>query len=629
MKSRIRFSQKSVPFSREVNLDSLRIGQMVREAWKRGLSGEDLGVYGLLRQMTSEYSDSPLEQLSFVDRLAALRHCWVHGARKENSDCLAFKLVFELEPEFLSRMATKSVPMAETFTDIVVSTLRHYQQKFYPGQQLGYLYNLRRVGSRTQAWVLLYPVTDKGWAVMLSPSIMMKTSEGKLISADHARFIRDIIQGLGDAVFSKKVLNPVRNFASLDVDPIQEQLLTDVALKQLKDLGKTGHDLSKYLPDQRMTIVVLPEFQIRNLLKDAYDKWTDEWNKTNPTNAKAFIEKANAYIALLGSKLKEEANKHSEVLTRAIRDIRKSGIKFSNVSRVKSVRLGWRTYRSILPKISRWIDEHVMEPWGSYKPLWKVVEDAQLAVADISPESTNPISLVDPLYHTLTARRIVQNTLLAVKIVCENRTQNSKVHIETAMVEKRTKVEKLRRVRLLLHLQYLQVLVAKASISGKRPEFLQMYGVWQKRSQPIPVHISRRVSGDPQSRYERDNRRRQELTRVKPLTIAQTLSSSLYCHDHNPLNLTSPSIPLVTESVFSQDLTGQGPNSVTSEIDETRTPQEILDSPVEKEIVSLINNNSDAVRNMLRTPKNRRVERSSTRQVLDEHSPEEFIKAGL
>ena len=600
-------------------MDLQRLNQMVQGALKGGLLGGELGFYGLLRQVASAPSARPFELLSSAEKVLAICQPWAARARKEKAECLGVKLIFDLDSKFDRDLAAKGVPTDETLAHVVVSCLRRYQQRFFPGQQLGFLLSVRSVGGRTQAWVLLYPASSRG------TSVVTMTSKGKLLSADHARFIEDAVRGLGLAVFLKKVQNPVCNFASPDVDPIQEQLLTRIAYQQLEKSGKSGDDLAKFLPNERTTLALRPDVDVRPLLKDAYDYWTAVWTKTEPEQAGKIIDSGYKYVSVLDSKLKETAGKNSPILTRQIREIRNSGNKFAYFPTAKSVPLGRQTYRIIFPKISQWIDDLLLEPWGTQKPLGEVVEQAQLEVATTIPELP---SLLDPLGRNLAARSIVQKQLQALKIILRHRIQTSKVKIETAMAEKAIKVEQVRRLRLLLHLPYLSISVAKAKIRGQLPDFLRHYDLSVQRGHPISVRISRRVPGDPESLRERSRRRRDELREVKPLATGETLSNPLYRH-HSLPRITSPSVPLVTESVFNQDLTGRGPDSVTSEIDEDRTPQEILDSPVEKEILRLIDSNSAAFRDMLRTHVNRYIKRSSMQQVLDENSPDEFIKAGL
>ena len=626
MKSRIRLQQREVPFSKTETLDIQRLNQMFQGGVKGGLRGEELGVYGLLRQVASEYSARPVELLSSAERMAAMRQFWAGQARERKTACLAYKLIFHLDPEFEHGMAAGKVPADETFTGIVVGSLRLYQQKFFPGQQLGYLLSIRSVRGKKQAWVLLYPASEQGWAAMLSPEAKLTTSAGKLVSVKHANFIRDSALKAANAIYHKKLSNPVRNFRCNDPD--QEQLLTQIAYSQLEKAGKTGDDLAKFLPDQRTRLVHLPEVDIRPLLKDGYEASLRIWTAIDLAKAKSNIEKATGFLSLLASKLKAETEKSSQVFARSIEEIRKSGSASSYFPTANRIPLGTRTYRLTLPTISRWIDEQLLEPWGTRKPLGEVVEQARLDVLAILPQSAHSPSSLDSLDRFLSARRIIQGRLLALKIILDDRLRTARALIKKAMIGKRDKVERVRRLRLLLHLPYLGISLSMAKIRGNQPQFLREYDRWQFRTQPIPVRISRQVPGDPESLRERSRRRRDGLREVKPLAIGETVSNPLY-HYHTLSSITSPSAPLLTESVFNQDLTGRGPNSVTSEIDEDRTPQEILDSPVEKEILSLIGSNSAAFRDMLRTYVNRCIDRSSVQQVLDENAPDEFIKAGL
>lgn len=127
-----------------------------------------LKVYGFLREDVFRQTGRIPHRMENDELIHACLNAWV--ARKQCKDIkrAAHKYVLSLNPELCEVMAETGHCADELLTQSVRRVLKRYQEKYYPGEKLGYLLGIHHDKAHLHAHVMLFPTTESGKLLLVT-----------------------------------------------------------------------------------------------------------------------------------------------------------------------------------------------------------------------------------------------------------------------------------------------------------------------------------------------------------------------------------------------------------------------------------------------------------------------------
>jgi uncharacterized protein YukE len=127
-----------------------------------------LKAFGFLRDDIARQTGLYPHQMANDKLIEACLGAWEARKKKKKIKRAAHKYVLSLNPEMCEVMAQTGHGADELLTHAVSRVLRKYQEKYYPGEKLGYLMGIHHDKAHLHAHVMLFPTTESGKLLLVT-----------------------------------------------------------------------------------------------------------------------------------------------------------------------------------------------------------------------------------------------------------------------------------------------------------------------------------------------------------------------------------------------------------------------------------------------------------------------------
>ena len=228
------------------------------------LTKEETGkvrVYGFLRDDIFKMLGMQPHRLDNDTRVVACHSAWLQrmeakkGARK-----FGHKYVLSLDPRFCELMAAAGKDVDAFLIQGLRTVLRRYQEKYYPGDQLGYLAGIHHDRKHIHAHALLFPFTQNGKNLNVSNRKGDRRLQSMIETAN--KFVRDY--------FDREFEFPIRASERPLDRVIQHRLIASYLIEEYSKLSPSPQGALAWLAREQKRIMSLPEPELRDILTKAY-----------------------------------------------------------------------------------------------------------------------------------------------------------------------------------------------------------------------------------------------------------------------------------------------------------------------------------------------------------------------
>jgi len=244
------------------------------------LAKDDLGkvyVRGFLHDSVAQNADGTFQSpatLFTSEILQRLSKAWkVHSRKTRETHISHQRLVFSLSKEFHDAIAQTGRNPDMVLRGAVERTMRAFQEKFHPGDSVGYSYGLHHDTDNLHAHVFIHPRTRGGEFVGMSEQLQKKAARGAVSRhKNQLKFIRETArrraaQVLKELSDPKEAAHLKHNFQSDRIYYTPRQSQTARTKKDLRPLTPVDFQF-----EQKRTAVASLDRQIaakRAALRDA------------------------------------------------------------------------------------------------------------------------------------------------------------------------------------------------------------------------------------------------------------------------------------------------------------------------------------------------------------------------
>lgn len=228
------------------------------------LSKEEKGrvrVYGFLRDDVSRLGGMPSHLLDNDQRVIACHRAWMSrleehpGVKK-----FAHKYVLSLDPRFCELMGAPGKDADALLVQGVRTVMRRFQEKFYPGDRLGYMVGIHHDRKHLHAHVLLFPFTENGQHLRVTDKGEDKRFHDLRKVAD--KFVRDF--------FFREFEAPVKA-SERPIDKVMQS--RKVSMIAWQSIPKTipEDDRCAWAANEKRRLQGLPEKELRPILAKRHE----------------------------------------------------------------------------------------------------------------------------------------------------------------------------------------------------------------------------------------------------------------------------------------------------------------------------------------------------------------------
>jgi hypothetical protein len=222
------------------------------------LAKDDLGkiqVRGFLHDGVAQNPNGTFSHpstLSTSEVIRRLSKTWKAHARQQGETRISHqRLVFSLSKEFHDAMAQAGRNPDQVLKGIVERTVRSFQEKFHPGDSVGYSYGLHHDTDNLHAHVFIHPRTRDGDFVGMSEQLQHLHQRGTLSRhKNQLKFVREnarhraaqVLEELSNPRAAAQLKN---NFQSDRIYYVPRQSHTARTKADLRPLGSTDFQLEQ------------------------------------------------------------------------------------------------------------------------------------------------------------------------------------------------------------------------------------------------------------------------------------------------------------------------------------------------------------------------------------------------
>ena len=615
----------------------------------------DIKLYGFFRRLVFDYTGKPVDSLTNVEKAAAVEEVWRAKRKEKHPKIMAHKIVIALGLEVSKEMTEKGIPVDEQLQQVVCTTMDRYQEKFYPGHQLGYLVGIHHDRKHIHAHILLYPQTDKGKPLNVSHWSNVRMPDGTVQRVDYQGFIKSTVEQLGVEMYVNRVQRACGSYQFPEEYGIQEKLLAEAALRQIQ---QEMEEATPGAPLDTRTLEVKALLRKRQLMKMSdrtvrpymeleYERRVKAWDRMTTDVAEATIKQGEASKKQLKKDIVELYREQSPDHKSGQRGYRQRRSISKDAFTAKKILLGW--------KMLKWgsalfTDSSDGRWWVSRMhhndELSAMMERAHNDIAFEFRGLDRSASLPGKKHIAEKKTAIIQQQIAAMLKLTRLRTGEATKEIERERKETDEKTEQLARYRLQLQRLSLNIMDAEAKLYGRPPRYQQQYSYWQQENRTVPISLTR--TERPDHSMVNNNaviKRQAAISQYAPATREDYTAIALKDFSDDPEQngldriATAPT-QVATASGSYQHVGARGPvsNKSQDQEEEYQEPQDaqavqnegagshvkpvpdiaLLDTPREilansldgKTRDAVIANHRDAMHRMLRVPSNDRISRT-------------------
>src|ERR1035438_9332055 len=119
-------------------------------------------VFGFLRDEIIRTYGKPPTQMTNNQRVEAAHAIWQQLIAKKPLKTFGHKIVISFDPRLCEILKEVNMSVDEHLQEIAKSTMRRFQEKYYPNEKLGYILGIHHDKTHIHAHILLYPTTEQG-----------------------------------------------------------------------------------------------------------------------------------------------------------------------------------------------------------------------------------------------------------------------------------------------------------------------------------------------------------------------------------------------------------------------------------------------------------------------------------
>jgi hypothetical protein len=499
------------------------------------LTKEDQGklkAFGFIRDDIIKLRGKFPHRMENNDLVDASMDAWQARLKKKNIKRVAHKYVLSLSPQLCEVLMQTKHSADELLTNSVREVMRRYQEKYYPGEKLGYLVGIHHDKAHLHAHVMLFPTTEKG-------KLLRVTDESKKRGGRRPfEFMRKTAEKDVERFYQKEIKYPYKATQRDTQRYTQPRILAFVSTLRAsqsakdKNLPADTHGVLMY--QERERLLHGSDANLRAGLKEGYAQ-ADRTYKS----LQHYHSKDDTALARFELNLKSKTTNVKQQLDACYKEV--------NAIKVGS-QLTAQARRSLYEDVSNWshfrfnyahitqggynMRDHEVAEWASKRlsqsdPLGKLMHDwvedkrARNAEVDLPKEM---LSLMASGDNPLAARKFTEKDAYARKCISKGnesikdnslnmiatylrqhavhsmRSQRDfvkdflKAEIKThsseieEMKQRRTEIsQRVKILRAQLQSCQLEGDLAKGVRSKRRPAFLEEFKHWESFNLPIPT----------------------------------------------------------------------------------------------------------------------------------------------
>jgi hypothetical protein len=577
----------------------------------------DLKAYGFIREDIERLSGKQFHQLSNAERADYCEQVWSQRVADKKLTKVAHKLVVALDPELCEIMREANLPVDEELTAIVRNALRRYQEKFYPGEKLGYMVGIHHDRKHIHAHILLYPQTASGRPINISTSSKVVMPDGTIRRVDFQGELRTKIEHDAMALFRDKIKYPVQT-VGYDFDAAaQERILSKLAMEgwekereRLKAGGVNPTTLEKFtwVSQARQLLASMEPTKLREVLVRGYQQESEGFDSLTKTEAKeqlAILERNQQEIKRELARLFARPSRFAEL--KAIRT-ENSAVR-NDYFKARKLLAGWRRIDWACPI-------QVAEPGRLWLHQRAAVNDqlGRIISATLNLLSEkharfgyNPKGLA-----RLVITQAMQGQLEKLRKLEEQRHQENKSKIASIKLQKKQEREQLQAMRIALDVVTLNILIAKAKIAGKTPFFLTQFQGYSLTGTPLPLHIRQKPKDNKEMERRINVATRQREQESTPISMEELMEISDLTENKSGEGMETVAEPTSNQEEVSllqkgSELEGEVPLVAPLQL---ASGSELLEGIEERQpVADLMGAEEAAILDLLRMPDNPTVKR--------------------
>lgn len=282
------------------------------------LSKEESGkvrAYGFLRDDITRMTGKNPHLLDNDTRVAASHCAWMQRIETKRARKFGHKFVLSLDPRFCELMAAGGKDTDALLVQAGRTVLRRFQEKYYPGDKLGYLVGIHHDRQHIHAHILLYPYTESGKHLNVSNQQGDQRLTGMCKSAN--KLILDY--------FTKEFEYPIRATERPVDRATQVRLVSLYLTDAFKKTGIPAAEQPSWLVREQKRVLALPEPELRTLLTQAYESEAVRHQKlvtslhNNPSQTQAFLQNIGERQTKLKLSLQHTFERTSDINERMTR----------------------------------------------------------------------------------------------------------------------------------------------------------------------------------------------------------------------------------------------------------------------------------------------------------------------
>ena len=474
------------------------------------LSKEEQGrirVFGFLRDDVEKLTGMPPNHLSNDARVMACHRAWM-GRLEQHPGVkkYAHKFVLSLDPRFCELMARGGKDSDALLIQGVRTVLRRFQEKYYPGDRLGYLVGVHHDRQHIHAHVLLLPWAESGRHLKVTDSEEDKRYRDLRKVAD--KFVKDY--------FYKEFEAPLKA-TDRPVDKVMQERVVAYAAYQSffsKTLPET--EPHAWVAAEKQRLQDLPEDELRGILGQWHVRIGNLYGQLAKQLA-GNAEATKASVRIMGAqqvKLKEKLQQNeAHLLDIKARQTALMGELNSAQKGIGNFRFfaagasgkGLSVFEGATPEQRKWLTDLCSDP--------DLADTARAALRSTERE-TRVYHIIDGMKMSGQLRRVLAGPKGAAGAAEADQrlfAKNGRDLLRNAMLvqieELRAKRELLKAelkaahaqrdgIRIGLDTVKVRETLLHAALKGRKPFFLEQYEGLQRAGIDIPVLARRQLSQD-------------------------------------------------------------------------------------------------------------------------------------
>jgi len=526
----------------------------------------EIGVHGFLRRLVEAKTGRQIGTLTNIEKAESVEEIWKIKLAEKGLKKIAHKFVFSLDPEIAKKMREKGIPVDEHLNRIVRETWRRYQDKFYPGQEIGYLDGIHHDRAHPHSHVLLYPQTAQGKPLNVSratekPNLNIS---GRPFRIDYQDFITRTAFELGQEL-EVMVMYTAPKIPGANIDCSQERLLSQAAWDDTKATGiaKSDPTFKPAFLARRRELDLAQDDHVRKVLATQYARQAANYRDSSPSSAMRNIDLVEAGRLEWRRELKAQAS---------LRPDRPASM--GDIAKARGILMGWQWIQWDGTE-GRWWTARAKSNDDLGRWLHRTREELDSAFAQYDRET--PFTGGRLNYQSKRAR--VDRHLMELEALRIQSQAQAQAVRKAYRAAKQARLDEVAITRYVGHVMSRTKSDAKAVLNRTKPNYLLHYEGWQARKAEVPLYLPSRAMNPAISEMAKVEQRRTAVAFTRPITPEEVTEAKPRLQDNHDENSPDVLIPpsLSGPASLQPVIDLEGPKAALAKIEAPVPDQDALD----------------------------------------------------